>query len=63
MQGLEAVVKQLQVVLLRPRTKFAEAMLPMRLLLQLQEDGTPTTLDLDPVRLYLDSQVHHCLHE
>ncbi len=56
-QGVEGMAEQLRGVLGNPRTTAAEAAAPMRLLLQLQADGAATVQPLNPVKLYLDTQV------
>ncbi len=56
-QGVEGMAEQLRGVLANPRTTAAEAAAPMRLLLQLQADGAATVQPLNPVKLYLDTQV------
>lgn len=53
------MAKHLQGVLTEPRTTAADAAAPMRLLLQLQEDGAAAAQKLDPVELYLRAQVRH----
>lgn len=56
-QGVEGMAEQLRGVLAAPRTTAPEAAAPMRLLLQLQADGAATVQPLNPVKLYLDTQV------
>lgn len=56
-QGVEGMAEQLRGVLANPRTTAPEAAAPMRLLLQLQADGAATVQPLNPVKLYLDTQV------
>ena len=51
------MAEQLRGVLAAPRTTAPEAAAPMRLLLQLQADGAATVQPLNPVKLYLDTQV------
>ena len=51
------MAEQLRGVLANPRTTAPEAAAPMRLLLQLQADGAATVQPLNPVKLYLDTQV------
>lgn len=54
---MEGMAEQLRGVLANPRTTGPEAAAPMRLLLQLQADGAATVQPLNPVKLYLDTQV------
>ena len=42
-----------------PRCTPAEAQEPIRLLLQLQSDGATALQELNPVKIFLESQVRH----
>lgn len=51
--------EQLADMLRNPRCTPAEAQEPIRLLLQLQTDGAVAVQALNPVKLFLETQVRH----